>query len=236
MRTEIIYQDNDIVVIYKPAGLATQTARVGQPDVVSELKNALKTSYLGVISRLDQPVEGLLVFARTKEAAAALTHQLETGVLRKHYYAVVCGKPAEPQGCYVDYLTKTRENTAEVYPERGKRPAEAKRAVLHYTVAGQCVKPHPAEIAILTLLDVTIDTGRFHQIRAQLAAHGLPLLGDRKYGTPESLALTQEKQISSVALCAWSLELRHPTTGRELSWRITPQAAAFAQFLQSENF
>lgn len=210
------------MVVHKPAGLATQTARVGQPDVVSELKKELKISYLGVISRLDQPVEGLLVFAKTKEAAAALTHQLETGELRKHYAAVVCGKPAEPQGKYVDYLTKTRENTAKVYPENGSHPSDAKRAVLHYAVVDandaewtQAAKEH------FTLLDVTIETGRFHQIRAQLSAHGLPLLGDRKYGTPESLALSQEMHITNVALCAYHLALRHPSTGQELEWRIS---------------
>lgn len=227
MQIKIIYQDADIVVVHKPAGLATQTARVGQSDVVSELKKELKTQYLGVISRLDQPVEGLLVFARTKEAAAALTRQLETGELRKRYRAVVCGKPAAPQGCYVDYLVKTRENIAKVYPEKGSHPADAKKAVLHYETVADAQEG-------CTLLDVTIDTGRFHQIRAQLAAHGLQLLGDRKYGTSESLVLTQEKHIPNVALCACRLKLRHPATGRELEWRITPEGEVFRGFKAEE--
>ena len=100
MKTQIVYEDNDIVVINKPAGLATQTARVGQPDVVSELKNYLRSPYLGIIHRLDQPVEGLLVFAKNKRAAAALSTQLQSteGVLNKQYYAVFCGKPAAEKG------------------------------------------------------------------------------------------------------------------------------------------
>ena len=92
MKPRIIYQDNAIVVAYKPAGLTTQTAKVGQPDMLSELKKLLKVRYLGVVHRLDQPVEGLLVFALTQEAAAKLTKQLAGGTLNKQYYAAVSGK------------------------------------------------------------------------------------------------------------------------------------------------
>ena len=98
MRCEILYEDETIIVIRKPAGLATQSAKVGEADVVSELKkylaeNGAKNPYIGVVHRLDQPVEGLLVFAKTKDAAAGLTKQLSAGTLNKHYYALVCGKP-----------------------------------------------------------------------------------------------------------------------------------------------
>ena len=98
MRTEILYEDNSVLVIRKPAGLAVQSARIGQADVVSELKSYLAKQagagqgepYLAVIHRLDQPVEGVLVFAKEKKAAAALTKQLSDGTLNKHYYAVLC--------------------------------------------------------------------------------------------------------------------------------------------------
>ena len=117
MKTEILYEDNSILVIRKPAGLAVQSAGIGQADVVSELKSHLAKlpdagrpgkgePYLGIVHRLDQPVEGVLVFAKEKKAAAALTKQLSDGTLNKHYYAVLCGYPAVAEGELVDYLRK----------------------------------------------------------------------------------------------------------------------------------
>ena len=117
MKTEILYEDNSILVIRKPAGLAVQSAGIGQADVVSELKSHLAKlpdagrpgkgePYLGIVHRLDQPVEGLLVFAKDKKAAAALSKQLAEGALNKHYYAVLCGYPDCPEGDLVDYLRK----------------------------------------------------------------------------------------------------------------------------------
>ena len=114
MKTEILYEDNSILVIRKPAGLAVQSARIGQQDVVSELKSYLAKQagagrgepYLAVIHRLDQPVEGVLVFAKEKKTAAALTGQLSEGSLNKQYYAVLCGYPDCSEGDLVDYLRK----------------------------------------------------------------------------------------------------------------------------------
>ena len=117
MRTEILYEDKSIMVVRKPAGLAVQSAGIGQPDVVSELKSYLAKlpsagrpgkgePYLGIVHRLDQPVEGLLVFAKDKKAAATLSKQLTEGALNKHYYAVLCGYPDCPEGDLVDYLRK----------------------------------------------------------------------------------------------------------------------------------
>ena len=142
MKTEMIYEDKDLLVIRKPAGLATQSAGVGQADVVSELKNYLaRTSgskgqpYLGIIHRLDQPVEGLLVFAKNKNAAAALTKQLggqeNSGLLNKQYYAVICGKPLSKEGQLVDYLMK-EDNLAKVVTGQPSQSAQAKKAVLQY--------------------------------------------------------------------------------------------------------
>ena len=106
MKTEIIYEDANILVCYKPAGLPVQTAKVGQMDMVSELKNYLHSAYLGIIHRLDQPVEGLLVFAKDKKSAAKLSAYLQEGTLNKQYYGVICGKPSAPGGELVDYLKK----------------------------------------------------------------------------------------------------------------------------------
>ena len=150
MRTEIIYEDSHVLVVYKPGGLATQTARAGEQDVVGELKNYLHRSnkgktasarageepYVGVVHRVDQPVEGLLVFAKNRKAAASLTAQLQktggSGMLHKCYYAAAWGTPPAPEGELVDYLLKSRDNRAVV----AEQQSGAKKAVLRYRILG----------------------------------------------------------------------------------------------------
>lgn len=228
MRTKILYEDKDIIVAGKPAGLATQTARAGQVDMVSELKNHLAASgkgvpYLGVVHRLDQPVEGLLVFGKTKEATAKLTAQLGEGTLNKEYYAVVCGQPSEKSQKLVDDLVKDKNNLAVVVTGQAEQYPEAKKAVLEYQVLKQISQPGD-----LCKVEVHIETGRFHQIRVQMAHAGLPLLGDSKYGNPRSVQLSNQLGIRQVALCARSVSFRHPRTGQELSFTIELQNPAFA--------
>lgn len=231
MQTKIIYEDAHILVAHKPTGLATQSAKIGQPDMVSELMNHLagqqeaeswtsqkgkrKTPYLGIVHRLDQPVEGLLVFAKSKEAAGKLTAQLSGGTLNKQYYALVCGKPAEETGELVDYLRK-EGSVAKVSSPQDK---EAKKAVLQYRVLAEKVLEKGEVIA---LLDVHIDTGRFHQIRVQLANASWPILGDGKYGSEKSINLSKSLMVRNVALYAYQLELKHPITGKALSFHIEP--------------
>ncbi len=228
MRTTIIYEDEHMIVAHKPAGLATQTSKVGQQDMVSELKNDRaakqkgKTPYLGVIHRLDQPVEGLLVFAKEKQAAAILTKQLQAGTLNKQYYAVICGKPAQKSGELVDYLYKDATGRAQIVTGKQEQFSEAKKAVLQY----QVLKQIPAKQPIF-LVDIHIDTGRFHQIRAQMAHAGMPLLGDSKYGNETSIILSREYGIRNVALCAYSLELTHPVTGKKMSFAVEPEGKGF---------
>ena len=211
MRTKILYEDNHILIVHKPAGLATQTSHVGQQDVVSELKNYLKSPYLGVVHRLDQPVEGLLVFAKTKEAAGKLTKQLSGGTLNKQYYALICGKPEENRAELVDYLVKDG-NVGRIGQESEK---EAKEAILQYKVI-----KNPAPDC--TLVDVHIETGRFHQIRLQMANAGHPILGDLKYGSQESIEMSWKYQVKNVALYAYRIQLYHPMTGKKLDYAIEP--------------
>lgn len=249
MQTQIVYEDEAVLVIRKPAGLATESAGIGQKDVVSELKNYVakknpgKMPYLGVVHRIDQPVEGLLVFAKTKKAAENLTAQLGKGTLKKEYLAVVCGKVPENTGRLVDYLAKEKgmavvkdaadaqsekdadaqaKKDADVQAEKAADP-QAKKAVLTYT--------KKAETEELTLLAVQIETGRFHQIRAQLSHAGFPILGDEKYGSEESKELSREKKIRFTALCAASLSFRHPVTGKTMAFTQAPQNPAFAEFV-----
>lgn len=231
MRTEILYEDQELLVVWKPAGIAVQTAQLGRQDVVSELKNYLSTGkppYLGVIHRLDQPVEGVLVFAKTPKAAAALTEQLRRGTLHKEYLAVVCGQPGEREGRLVDYLVK-EQGSARVVEPAGC--TEAKQAVLTYRVEADCA----VEGRRLSLLRIAIETGRFHQIRAQLAHAGNPILGDSRYGTEQALLAARQLGVKDVALCAASLSLKSPAAGKPLTYTVHPRNPAFALFAAHEK-
>jgi len=224
MRTKIIYEDAHVIVAYKPAGLATQTSKVGQADMVSELKNYCGP-YIGVIHRLDQPVEGLLVFAKTKQAAGTLAKQLAQGTLNKQYYAVICGNPSAEEGELVDYLYKDVTGKAMVVTGKQEQYPEAKKAVLQYRI----LKKMSTENTVF-LADIHIDTGRFHQIRAQMAHANLPLMGDSKYGSEESQNYSRVQGIRNVALCAYSVAFNHPITGKELSFQVEPEGKAFGIF------
>lgn len=219
MRTKILYEDKEIIVAHKPAGLAVQTAHIGQQDMVSELKNYLaagQAPYLGIIHRLDQPVEGALVFAKTQKAAAALTKQLQAGDFCKEYLAAVGGKPAENCGTLVDFLTKEK-NLARVVTKTAKEK-EGKRAILYYTLLSTALH----EEKEISLLRVQIEHGRFHQIRAQLSHAGMPILGDSKYGS--------EERFANIALCASKLSFKHPVTGKILEYTVSAENPVFALF------
>lgn len=216
MQTRILFEDKDLMVCHKPAGLATQTQRLGQPDVVSELKNYLKNPYVAVIHRLDQPVEGVLVFAKNQKTAAALTKQVTEHTMHKKYLALICGQPLENPCTLVDYLAKdARTNLSRISTKQDKQAKEAK---LTYQKLVQ-VTPEVA------LLEIDLYTGRHHQIRVQLSHAGFPLLGDTKYGNTQSLEISQEKGLKAVALCAYSLEFKHPVTGKAMRFTCTEPAA-----------
>ena len=250
MKCKIIYEDDQVLVCYKPAGLASQTARVGQPDMVSELKNYLtqsgkaagsketagesrsgKAPYLGVIHRLDQPVEGLLVFAKNSKAAAILTAQLSKGTLNKQYYAVVCGQVTSKSGELVDYMDKDNAaGAAIVVTGREKDFPQAKKAVLQY----QLLKAESdlSTSGNIALMDIHIDTGRFHQIRAQMSHAGMPLLGDNKYGSEESRNASNKLSVRNVALCAYKVVFLHPKDRRKMEFQMEPEGKIFRGFMR----
>lgn len=212
MQTKILFEDKDLIVCHKPVGLATQTQRLGQPDVVSELKKYLKNPYVAVIHRLDQPVEGVLVFAKNQKTAAALTRQVTEHTMHKKYLALVCGQPEENPHTLVDYLVKdSKTNLSRISTKQDKL---AKEARLTYQKFCQVT----SEVA---LLEVDLYTGRHHQIRVQLSHAGFPLLGDTKYGNPQSLQISRKKELKAVALCAYTLEFRHPVTGKAVQFTCT---------------
>lgn len=229
MQTKILYEDKDILVVHKPAGLAVQTAHIGQQDVESELKNYLAGQnappYLGIIHRLDQPVEGLLVFAKNGRAAAALSKELQSRNFCKEYLAVVCGSPKPEEKELLDYLLK-QQGRALVLNEGQSIPKEAKRAVLRYKVE----KRRESAAGEIALLRVWLETGRFHQIRAQLSYAGFPILGDSKYGNEASGQAAGMLGIKHTALCACRLLFCHPVNGKEMEYTVNPENPAFSFF------
>lgn len=217
MEKMIVYEDDVLLIVHKPAGIATQTSRLGQADLVSELKNYRKNkgedTYIGVVHRLDQPVEGLLVFAKNEYAAEKLSHQLRDGILKKSYLALVQGElEKDAGGELTDFLLKdNRTNISRVVSE-GTR--DAKKAGLRW----RCVEVFSGKG--YSMLEVELFTGRHHQIRVQLSNAGMPLLGDMKYGTDASKALSRQSGITNTALLAHKLALLHPKTGKHLEYRI----------------
>lgn len=223
----IQYEDKELLVVYKPAGLATQSARVTSPDLVSSVTRHLKGAPVYVVHRLDQPVEGLLVLAKTKQAAAGLSKQLQAGTLNKQYYALVYRGAEElpKEGILADYLWKNPQTQkAEIVAQAS---GKGKPAKLHY-----CVMTGKDDIA---LLDVRIETGRFHQIRAQLAHAGFPILGDQKYGTQTSMERSEELGIKNVSLFAYALTFTHPKTGKQMEFQAKTQNPAISHLLTTMN-
>ena len=221
MKDRIIYEDTEVLVCKKAAGIAVQTAKFGQQDMVSLLKNyrAMKKEepYIGLVHRLDQPVEGVMVFAKTKQAAANLSGQIREKQANKYYYAVVCGKPKEKQARLVDYLKKDgKNNTSFVVPKETKG---AKRAELWYKVLQQKENK--------SLLCIDLKTGRHHQIRVQLSHMGCPIYGDSKYaGAIEAMPETYRP----LALCAYKIAFVHPKTKEKMEFQVKPEGEAFSEF------
>lgn len=236
LKKNILFEDNYIIVAYKPAGIATQTARVGQQDMVSELKNYLANRteqkgkgepYLGLVHRLDQPVSGLLVFAKTKEAAAVLSRQLTDGSFHKYYYALIYGRPVKEKERLIHFLYKDGKTNMSLVVKEGF--PDAKRAVLDYKQIKTLMVLENGKEA--SLMEIELLTGRHHQIRVQMAEAGMPLLGDGKYGTEQNRQFSREIGCRSVALCAYKLQFCHPITGETMCFEQLPREEIFASFL-----
>lgn len=226
MKTQIVYEDNEILVIYKPEGLAAQSARVTQADVVSEICSYLKNPYVGLVHRLDQPVEGLMVLGKTKAAAANLSSQVTAGNLEKMYVAVVSDETGKTE------TDATQEQWAELtdYLEKDAKAGKARivksggqKATLFY----RKLSTGPDNTA---LLEIRLITGRFHQIRTQMSHANLPLLGDVKYGSEKSQKLSGDRNVRSVALCAYKLSFLHPKTKKEMNFEIRPHKPVFNSY------
>jgi len=215
LKIEIIYEDLDIIVCHKPAGLATQTNQLGQVDVVSELKNHIGNQqgntnpYVGLVHRLDQPVEGILVVGKNPTTTKNLSDQLTQDKMEKCYYALLEKIPEPREDVLKDYLLKDGRTNLSKVVEAGTK--EAKYAQLSY----QTIQDN--------LVEIRLKTGRHHQIRVQMAAHGMSLLGDSKYGSKSCLEQSTKAGIRNVALCAYHLTFVHPATGKKMEFSIRPK-------------
>lgn len=217
----IVYEDNAILVCHKPSGLAVQTRQVAQKDLESILKTYVSSSanpYLAIINRLDQPVEGLVLFARTPEAAACLTSQLDSHTLEKEYLAITSPAPAIPSQTLIDYLVRDgRQNRSFVIDPTHAAACHkttAKKAELYY----QTLQIQDTQ----ALIKITLKTGRHHQIRVQMANEKAPLLGDTKYGGVPG---------SCLCLCSHRLAFLHPATKTFMEFTVSPKNPAFSRFL-----
>lgn len=233
---EVLFEDKNIIVIKKPAGVATQSANITQKDCVSLIKEHLRKTeanissgepYVGVIHRLDQPVAGILVFAKDSNCAAILSKQVQGELMCKKYHAAVEG--------IVDVCEET-ELTNVMY----KDSRESKAVVLDGDVKSKKAGNIKLQTATLyykteliseetksTLLAIRLVTGRFHQIRAQLSAMGHPILGDKKYGSQNACPEDFIKKVSgkenirnSIALVADELTFVHPVTKKEMHFEL----------------
>jgi 23S rRNA pseudouridine1911/1915/1917 synthase len=215
VQVPILFEDNHILVVVKPINIPTQEDESRDLDLVNWLKRDLKERYqkpgnvfVGLVHRLDRPVGGVMVFAKTSKAASRLSDQVRTRKLRKVYRAVVHGTP-EPrvQNRVTHYLLKdTRTNTVRAVDES---VPGAKEAVLHYRVIDSSEQG-------LSYVEVDLLTGRPHQIRVQLSTLGHPLYGDQKYGPHHN------KPGQQIALWAVRLEFEHPTLKELMAFESSP--------------
>ena len=180
---QVVYEDNHIIIVYKESGEIVQGDKSGDLPLSFAVKEWLKERhqkpgnvFLGVVHRLDRPVAGLIVFAKTSKSLRRLNDMFRSGEVHKTYWAVVQNEPEQQEGTLTHWLVRNeRQNKAYAYDHEVPR---SKKAVLKYKVIGRSDR--------YTLLEVNLMTGRHHQIRCQLAHIGCPIKGDLKYGAPRS--------------------------------------------------
>ena len=200
---QIIYEDNHLMVINKKAGQLVQGDKTGDESLLESIKNFIKIRdekpgnvFLGLVHRIDRPTSGLVIYAKTSKALSRLTVMVKNREVKKTYWAIVAKEMIAQQQRLVHYLQKNEKNNkAIVYI---KPTAGAKEAILTYTVI--------KSLENYQLVEVDLETGRHHQIRAQLSKIGIPIKGDLKYGAARS------NPDGGISLHARRLEFQHPVT------------------------
>jgi 23S rRNA pseudouridine1911/1915/1917 synthase len=203
----IIYEDNHLLVVEKPRNVLVQSDNTHDDDLLSMLKKYVKEKYnkpgavyLGLVHRLDRPVGGVMVFAKTSKAAGRLSEMVRNHSFQKTYLAIVEGKTKE-SGIFEDYLLKNEKENKTVVDNRGKY-AKLEYRLIKY-------------IDGLSLVKINLETGRSHQIRVQFSSRGFPLWGDQKYNN-------NAKTGEQIALWAYKLEFNHPVTKELLTFKCNP--------------
>ena len=223
---KVIYEDNHIIVVEKKPNIPSQADKTEDIDMLSIVKSYIKEKYqkpgnvyLGLIHRLDRPVGGIMIFAKTSKAASRLSNEVREKVFKKKYLAVVDGKLDKKEGVLEDYLYKDERNNISKVVKKEKK--NAKYAKLEYKVLKY------NKIKDLSLLEINLHTGRHHQIRVQLSNMGHSIFGDQKYGTRG-----RGKQI---ALWAYELTIIHPTTKEKMTFTDMPEAIGTWSILKYEE-
>ncbi|MBQ7572462.1 MAG: RluA family pseudouridine synthase [Bacteroidaceae bacterium] len=199
----VLYEDNHVIIVAKRAGEIVQGDKTGDAPLSDAVKAYIKERYqkpgdvfLGVVHRLDRPVSGLVVFARTSKALTRLSEMFRTRQVQKTYWAIVGNQPPQPEGTLTHWLTRNEQkNMARAYD---REVPGSKQAILDYRVIGRSER--------YWLLEVHLHTGRHHQIRCQLAKMGCPIRGDLKYGAPRS------NPDGSISLHARRIQFEHPVS------------------------
>lgn len=215
---KVLFEDNHLLVAVKPAGVLSQSDSTGALDMLTLLKSYLVEkynkpgeAYLGLLHRLDRPVRGVMVFAKTSKCASRISEQIRNRTVGKKYRAVVYGAFEEEKGEIRSYLLKNaKTNLVEVFQKKESAPKEAKECFLEYEVIG---KGRIAGVPV-TLLSITLHTGRSHQIRAQLSSIGHPIVGDRKYGSGPN------RFSGDILLESYHLELDHPVSKERMVFEL----------------
>lgn len=225
-KLKVIYEDNHIIVVEKPVNIPSQGDKTGDKDMLTYIKEYLKEKYnkpgnvyLGLVHRLDRPVGGVMVFAKTSKAASRLSQQVREKQFQKTYLVICNGKMEKRSGCLEDYLLKNEKNNmSKVVPEGTKN---SKYAKLEYEVL-----KYDKELN-LSVLKILLHTGRHHQIRVQLSSRGHSIYGDQKYG-----GRGHGKQIT---LWAYMLKIIHPVTKEEMEFKAIPERIGSWKIIEDLN-
>ena len=208
----ILYEDNHIIVVLKPQNVPCCEDASGDYDLLSCVKDYIKTAYdkpgnvyAGLVHRLDRPTGGIMVYAKSSKAAARLSDELNAGEFEKRYFAVLVGSPKEKKATLTNYLKKNAVNNT-VYV-CGATVEGAKLAELDYRIV--------EETEALSLADIRLHTGRSHQIRVQMSFIGTPVYGDMRYGG-------EKARKGNLALWAYTLAFDHPVTKERMVFKVQP--------------
>lgn len=211
----IIFEDESILAAVKPQGMPTQPDKTGDRSFLEEMETHTGQP-LGLLHRLDRPVGGVMLFAKTAQAETVLAKAIQEGRLQKSYLAVLDGTLPQERGRLEDFLRKNgRTNLSEIVPEGTKG---AKRAILEYRRLAE----RKTGSGTLTLAEIALHTGRHHQIRVQMSGAGAPIWGDRKYHPRAAKG--------NIALWAYSLAGNHPKTKQPFLFRALPEGEPFSLF------